>query len=142
METPKVYKMVRNGQVEGWAVEFPNGLVALSSGPSVTVHGNMINVSHYEKPCEFQRVFNPIPTPAPTPEPTYRIGDVFKQNSFSDDGGYILAQVNDGQCCLVSLTDGNRFTNPVGVGDVNKITARELRKMWGRTGEFTRVKKV
>lgn len=46
----------------------------------------------------------------PSPQPTIKRGDVFIDTG--DNCPYIVAQVAFNHYCLVSLTDGNRFSNP------------------------------
>lgn len=66
-------------------------------------------------------------------EKTYSIGQRF---SSKGHGEVILAQVDYRKCSFVSLEDGNRFTDPVSVKDINRITAEEFKQLQGSTGEF------
>ena len=61
------------------------------------------------------------------------------------DYEYILAQVNGttlkNEMCLINLTTGNRYANPVIVEDVNKLTDGEIHSIFiGDESEFVLVK--
>ncbi len=67
----------------------------------------------------------------PEPEPetkTFRIGQRF--TSLLGDA-FILVMVAPGECCLICLTSGNRYTNPIKVGDCYHITRQEFLIMGG-----------
>lgn len=66
-------------------------------------------------------------------EETYRIGQFFNRQGET----YILSQVDVAKCVLVSLRDGNRFSDPVKVDSVRKITASEFESIKGKDGRFT-----
>lgn len=45
---------------------------------------------------------------------------------FTDCGiEYILAQVGEGMVCLISLVSGNRYAEPIEVGNITDITEME-----------------
>jgi hypothetical protein len=76
----------------------------------------------------------------PDSEVFYKIGDAF----YLGDEDYILALV-DGEhntlyCCLISLSDGNRWANPTKVKNQYKITEEELAEI-GDGEEFIRYQK-
>jgi len=58
-------------------------------------------------------------------EVTYEIGQRFKV----EGNLVILAQTVDSSCTLISLECGNRYTDPIKVGNCKKITQEELSKM-------------
>ena len=68
-------------------------------------------------------------------EKTYSIGQRFNNNSWGTE--CILAQVDYNKCAFINLNDGNRFTDPVSVKCVSRITAEEFEQLQGHTGEFT-----
>ena len=58
---------------------------------------------------------------------------------------YILAQVRACEICLISLTNGNRFVEPMPVKDSRRITDDELSACMGTKGgseTFIKVKKT
>lgn len=61
-------------------------------------------------------------------EPTYKTGQRFKKVG---GGEYILAQVDACECCLISLTEGNRWDRPMHVCNTSQITKEEFLKMGG-----------
>ncbi len=56
---------------------------------------------------------------------TYKIGDRFTSN----DGEYLLAQVDSCICCLIHLSAGNRSANGITVISPFAITQYELEQM-------------
>lgn len=56
------------------------------------------------------------------PEQTYRMGDTI----VVDGGEYILAIVDFKKMGLISLYDGNRWSTPTDIENVNKITLEEM----------------
>lgn len=60
-------------------------------------------------------------------EQTYRRGDKFLIGRQE----YILAQIEFNEACLVCLKEGNRFREPITIGDSLKITHSELVEMGG-----------
>ena len=58
----------------------------------------------------------------------YRIGQIFT-SFFGND--FILAMATPDECCLLSLTSGNRYVNPIKVGNCYRITREEFLKMGG-----------
>jgi hypothetical protein len=68
-------------------------------------------------------------------EVTYRFGQRFRKIGYVED--YILAQVAPFSVCLINLDTGHRFTDPVVVNSVYKITQEEFKKLSDRPGKFT-----
>ena len=56
-------------------------------------------------------------------ERTYKVGDRF----FISGGTYILAQISAVKLILISLYNGNRWSEPVNVEDVDRVTESELK---------------
>jgi len=54
------------------------------------------------------------------------IGDRYKLEAGGKTEKYILAHPNIGEVCLICLQDGIRWSNPIEVGDVMKITEKEF----------------
>lgn len=55
-----------------------------------------------------------------------KIGQRYKDAS---DYKYILAQTSEDRVCLINLSDGNRWNNPVHVKDVLNITSIEWKRI-------------
>lgn len=69
-------------------------------------------------------------------EEVYKTGQFF--NRYSEI--YILAQVDSGKkCALISLRDGNRFSEAVKVDAVKEITPSEFKSIKGNDRAFTEV---
>lgn len=66
----------------------------------------------------------------------YMVDDLFGNNP------YIVAQVGPKECCLLSLTVGNRYSEPVKVRDVLNISFIEFAKMLCDTDEYECLKVV
>jgi hypothetical protein len=66
-------------------------------------------------------------------------GDFFQEK---DGTVYMLAQVDLNTLCLISLEDGNRWTEPVKVKNHREITNEEMRRIFAKVdgSEFTPVK--
>lgn len=65
--------------------------------------------------------------------PIYKIGQRF---AYQDDDEYsdnywILAQAKGGEVCLISLSGGNRFLDPIPVKDCELITEDEFYQITG-----------
>ena len=58
-------------------------------------------------------------------EVTYEIGQRFKIGNYLA----ILAQTEDSLCALISLEYGDRYNNPIKVGNPAQITQKELSRM-------------
>lgn len=56
---------------------------------------------------------------------TYKCGQRFRLDSEI----YILAQTEQKKVALISLSNGNRWTDPISVWNVNSISQSELQKM-------------
>jgi len=54
----------------------------------------------------------------------FKIGTFFQD--LDSENIYLLSQVNPGMVCLIRLDTGNRWTDPVSVNFVNRITADEM----------------
>ena len=66
-------------------------------------------------------------------EVTYKRGDRFYIGEDHDGEGYLLAHVDNdpqgfcsGMFCLVSIENGNRYTNPTKVADYTMVTVEEM----------------
>lgn len=61
----------------------------------------------------------------------YHVGQRFTHYN----GEYILANTNFKTISLISLRNGNRWSNPIKVANVHAITGKEMRQLT-RSGEF------
>lgn len=73
-----------------------------------------------------------------TPKPTYAYGMRFRTKEGGGDE-YIIAQIDTDLVCLICLTDGNRWTDPLKVGDSLNLTEEEFTILAGRTKRFIRI---
>ena len=55
---------------------------------------------------------------------------------------YIIALVDVGEACLISLNDGNRWRPPIPIKNPCRITKEEMNRMLGSTPEDYRIEKV
>lgn len=62
-------------------------------------------------------------------EVTFQKGDRFSGIGLSPAEVYLLAQVDSTRVCLISLSDGNRWRDPVSVVSPRAITKSEMRKI-------------
>ena len=62
----------------------------------------------------------------------YKIGQLFLSLS---DMAYILAQTERNKVCLICLSTGNRWRDPVSVSNFDSITAEEFAEIAG-SGDF------
>lgn len=60
------------------------------------------------------------------PEETYSVGQRFKTTY---DEEYILAQVDLRKVTMISLSNGNRYEDPIDVDDPQRITREDLNKI-------------
>ena len=65
------------------------------------------------------------------------IGDRYKLEAGGKTEKYILAQPNIGKVCLICLQDGIRWSNPIEVWDVMKITEKEFASICSCSGKET-----
>jgi hypothetical protein len=63
-------------------------------------------------------------------ETTYSIGQILTEES-DDKEQFLIAQVDVGKVCLISLVTGNRWFDPIAVKSTRAITQEELKKMSG-----------
>jgi len=83
------------------------------------------------------KVYIPDEILYPVDETTYSKGDRFD----IEGEAFILAQVGAGLACLVSLVDGNYWTNPLLVVRIKSITTAELAKLADTTSTIKRTSK-
>lgn len=69
--------------------------------------------------------------PIPAKPTTYRIGQLFKIRNWwnGEDEIYLLSSVGGRKCCLINVTTGNRYNNPLDIWKVMKISEAELSAM-------------
>lgn len=63
--------------------------------------------------------------------PMLGIGDILYDKERAANELHLIAQVDYGKVCVVSLTDGNRITAAIKVGSVSNITLAEFKDMIG-----------
>lgn len=64
------------------------------------------------------------------PKATYRMGDLFTDNSYHNDSAlYMLVQVSPLCVALIHLPSGNRYSDAVPVSNVSCITEEEFIKI-------------
>lgn len=67
------------------------------------------------------------------PEQTYHVGQKFKRGNRT----YVLAHVGNGDCALISTSDGHCWVEAIDVGKINCITQSEFEEMCGAfTNDF------
>ena len=73
---------------------------------------------------------------------TYCVGDFIRISAYADDDYiHILAGVDRGFVAAIGIDDGNRWSSPVAVGNVLRITAAEMKNIVPDCA-FTRAKSV
>lgn len=65
-----------------------------------------------------------VPSPAESPK-TYRIGQMFYHKN-NPNSITVLAHVTYRHVCMICISSGNRYKNPIEVDDVERITEAEF----------------
>ena len=75
-------------------------------------------------------------------EVTYKMGDKFKRvGGFFDGDEYILARANNSELVLISLNNGNRWSKPIEVKNIDMVTLDEWKLITSdKVGTFELIK--
>jgi len=66
------------------------------------------------------------------------MGDRYLEGDYGHGGEFILAQTAPKMVCFISLSNGNRWVQPIKVKDSKNISMLEFIRMQGSSGKFVK----